>query len=132
MNPEVFSTSKLSEQQLGCVEFVLNSPAYLDVFKPYLLDARETMAAAMLDRSTGRKDQYPDDFLAGSISTIDSLLNFFQHVLDETSLDRVHASMERITPEVEYHMRQQAGKIVPVMGANQDAAPRDYEPDEDY
>lgn len=129
---EPFSIQSLSEHQLGCVEFVLNSPAYVEVFKPYLEEARNVKAHMMLDRSTARKEQYPDDYLAGGICTIDDLLVFFGRVLDETRMERVHEAQGTTTPAVEYHRLQQNGGLSPVLGANQQTEATEYSAEIDY
>lgn len=127
----VFDLRKLSDQELGCVEFVLNSPAYMDVFKPYLTGIRDSMNHLWLDRTQKRKDEYPDDFLAGGIASIDGLLNFFDHIIKETSMDRIHESMSHMSNDDIYTRRQEQGRVQPVVGINQPAEPDEYDPAQD-
>lgn len=129
---KVFDLRKLTEQELGCVEFVLNSPAYIDVFKPYLENVRDSMQKLWLDRSQERKDNYPDDFLAGGVAAIDGLLKFFAVVIHETNMDRVHEAMAKMTPDVQYRLRQEKGNVLPVVGVNQSPEPEKYNPAEDF
>lgn len=129
---QFFDLRALDEQKLGMIEFVLNSPAYEESFKPYLQSVRDSLNTLWLDRSQQRKEQFPDDFLAGGIAAIDGLLKFFAIVVHETSIERMHESMAEMTPEIQYAQRQQAGRLKPVVGINQKAAPDKYDPAEDF
>jgi hypothetical protein len=90
------------------------------------------MNALWLDRSQKRKDEFPDDFLAGSIAAIDGLLKFFSMVIHETSIERIHESMATMTPDLQYTARQNAGRLKPVVGIDQSATPEEYNPAEDF
>jgi hypothetical protein len=130
----VFDLNRLSEQELGCVEFVLNSPAYIDVFKPYLEKMRDDLTLRLLDRTEARRTEYPDDFLAGSIVTIKGLLEFFEHIIRETKMQRIDDSQRHVNPVGVYDLAQSEGRHDPVLGANE---PLDNElermpPEEDY
>jgi hypothetical protein len=127
-----FDARRLNEQELGMIEFVLTSPAYEMAFKPYLQSVRDSMHALWLDRSQRRKDDYPDDFLAGGVCAIEGLLKFFAATLTETNFDRIHDSMAQMIPERNYELLRQAGKIRPVVGADQRAEPVEYKPEEDF
>src|SRR5258705_1526266 len=129
-----FDMRKLDAQKLGCVEFVLNSPAYIDTFKPYIESAISSMHRLWLDRSQTRKDEYPDDFLAGGVAFGEGLLKFFEVVIQETKMERIHASMENMTPDLLYAQRQKRGLVKTVVGLDQPALPERGEPDpaEDY
>lgn len=127
-----FEARKLTEQELGMIEFVLMSPAYEVAFRPYLEAVRDNMQALWKNRSQKRKDEYPDDFLAGAACAIDDLLKFFAATLSEASFERVHDSMSEMTSERQYELRRQQGRIAPVVGVNQQATPPEYDPLEDY
>lgn len=129
---QFFDTSQLDEQQLGQIEFVLNSPAYEMSFRPYLQMIRDNMHELMLDRSEKRQSLLPDDYLAGAVASIDGLLKFFTMVIHETSMERIHESMAVMTPDKQYELRQTQGRILPVVGANQSAEPDEYRPEDDY
>lgn len=129
---EFFDLRKLDDRQLGFVEFVINSPAYGEVFEPYLKTVRESMNKLWLDRSQARKDQYPDDFLAGGICAIDGLIKFFNMILSETQMERIHASMSEMTPEKLYELKRQRGQLRPVVGVNQGSEPEEYNPADDF
>jgi hypothetical protein len=128
----LFDVTKLDEQTLGCVEYVLNSPAYQDVFEPYLQSIRETLSQRLLDPSKDRKEEHPDDFLRGGIVAIDGLLSFFQQVIKETQFDRITAAFAPASPSAQYQKDQQEGRHDPVLGAAEPLEPEPYDPDEDY
>lgn len=139
---KVFDVGKLTEHELGCVEFVLNSPAYLDVFRPFLVSRREQIALAMLDRSKERKEMYPDDTLAGHVTAIDELLTLFESIVSETRLERMIHSQSPPSAVGRYDNAQRDGLHDPVLGANEpisdpdnpryDTAPGDLRPEDDY
>lgn len=127
---DVFDINKMDEQALGCVEYVLNSPAYSEVFEPYLRGVRNTLNQRLLNPSKERKEEHPDDFLRGGIIAIDGLLMFFAHIIRETQVDRVTKSLARTSHEQRYNNDSQRGAHKPVLGANEPLS--DYNPTEDY
>jgi hypothetical protein len=128
---QFFDARKLSEQELGQIEFVIMSPAYDSAFRPYLESIRDSMNELWKDRSQQRKDAYPDDFLAGGVCAIDGLLKYFTALLHESNFERVHASMAEMTSDRQYELQRQQGKIRPVVGVDQKAMPKQYDPLED-
>jgi hypothetical protein len=130
---EFFEPKKLTQKDLDVISFVLTSPAYNDVFEPYLRGIRNSMAHSMLDRSEARKDVMPDDFLAGGITTIDGLLGFFKLLIEESDVTRIHESLaQKQTGEMIYHKRQGEGQLSPVLGINQEPLPAVVPVEEDY
>jgi len=127
-----FEARKLTEQDLSLIQFVLMSPAYETAFKPYLESVRESMRELWLDRSQKRKDEYPDDFLAGGVASIEGLLKFFAAVTSEADFDRIHEAMGQMTSDRQYELKRQQGKVAPVVGVNQPATPEAYNPLEDF
>jgi hypothetical protein len=127
---ELFDLRKLDEQQLGEIEFVLNSPAYEHSFKPYLEGILAQMNHLWKDRSKARSDQYPDDFLAGGVVFGEGLLKFFDLLIHETSMERIHAALEHMTSERQYDERRKRGLVAPVVGTDQSAMPMKADPDE--
>jgi hypothetical protein len=125
-----FDVGRLDEQQLGMIEFVLNSPAYTDSFKPYLLSIRDNMNDLWLDRSQKRKDMFPDDYLAGMIAAIDGLLKLFTILIHETSVERIHSAMSNASSDQQYDQYVKDGRNQPVVGINQNAVPDRFEPTE--
>jgi len=130
---KVFDINKLTDHELGCVEYVLNSPAYQDVFKPYLEAMRDSTSLAMLDRSEARRKEYPDDFLAGNIVALKGLLELFEHILRETRMERINDSQAALSPVTRYDQEQRSGQHDPVLGANEPIADLErVPPEEDY
>ena len=128
---ELFDIQKLDDQQLGMIEYVLLSPAYVEAFEPYLLSLRNTLAQRLLDPSKARKEEHPDDFLRGAIVAIDGLLSFFKLVVAGAQMDRIDRALNRPSPEQQYDAERKRGAHVPVLGANEPLEP-EYNPDEDY
>ena len=134
---EVFDPNKLDDHQLGCLEFVLNSPAYLDVFEPYLRSMRDSLNMRLLDRSKARKEDMSDDFCAGGVVAIDGLLSLFKKIVDETRMQRVDDAMQRLSEAEKYSQAAAAGQHKPVLGANEGwtdwvDGPPAYDPATDY
>jgi hypothetical protein len=129
---EFFDVRKLDEQQRGSIEFVLNSPAYEDYFKPYISGILQTMNQQWKDRSQARKDMYPDEFLAGGVTFGEGMLKFFETIIHETSMERVHAAMENMTNDMLYEVKRQRGLVKPIIGLDQRAEPEPYNQDEDF
>jgi hypothetical protein len=124
---ELFNISTLDDNQIGHLMWVLNSPSYYDVFNPYLKNIRESANRLLLDRSTDRKNKYPDDFLAGIICATDGFLELFTQLINETNFERIRESQQPKTDEAEYHQKLATGRIKS-SGVNLD----EYDPAEDY
>jgi hypothetical protein len=129
---EFFDPRKLTDRQRGEIEYVLNSPAYEDSFKPYMEGILRSMDSMWRDRSQKRKDTYPDDFLAGGATFGEGLIKFFDLLLRETSMERIHLAMERITMEDIYDKHRADGHVRPVVGLDQSALPQPADPAEDF
>lgn len=127
---EFFDARKLTDRQRGQIEFVLNSPAYEEGFKPYMLGILNSMTTLWRDRSSIRRDKYPDDFLAGGACFGEGLLKFFEYLIQETNLERIHASMEDVSGEDLYEMKRQRGEVRPIVGVDQPALPQRPDPEE--
>lgn len=129
---EMFDLQRLDERDLGQIEFVLNSPAYTETFRPYLQGILNRMQDLWKDRSRQRKDQYPDDFLAGGVCVVEGLLEFFGVLIQETNVERIHASMSNVTNETLYDAFRQSVRFQPVVGLDQSATPETLDPAEDF
>lgn len=125
---QLFDIQKLDDRQLGMIEYVLMSPAYVEAFEPYLISIRATLSQRLLDPSKDRKEEHPDDFLRGGIVAIDGLLVFFKRIVAQTQLERVDRAMRPPSPEEQYNAERKRGAHVPVLGANE---PYEYDPAED-
>lgn len=127
---QIFDIKSIDDFQLGHLAWVLNSPSYDDVFKPYLQKRRDDLAAMMLDRSQDRKDIYPDDFLCGGIVMIDGLLALFTQLIDETSMEQIHRSQITKTNNEQYDEARKSGEVHPMsIAVLEDDG---YDPAEDY
>lgn len=129
---EFFDVSLIDERQLGEMEFVLNSPAYEHTFKKYMEGVLRQLNALAKDRSQKRKDEYPDDTLFGGIMFGEGLLEFFSRIIQETRMERIHASMQNVSNDDLYDAARRQGRVKPVVGLDQSAEPEPYNPAEDY
>jgi hypothetical protein len=120
---EHFDLRKLDDLQLGQIEFILTSPAYNDAFKPYIEGILRYMNDQWKDRSQKRKDEYPDDMLGGAVLFGEGLLKFFDLILRESSMERVHNSMANMSADQLYDMKRERGGVRPVVGIDQPATP---------
>lgn len=125
---EVFSVEKLSEDELGQLEFVLLSPSYERVFKPWLLGMAKSTQELMLDRTEERKQRYPDDLLAGQTVALKSLVAFLDSLVLQINMSRVVASQDH-TPEQEYEKMRALGWI---RHSGQAQDPEDLKAAEDF
>ncbi len=130
---EVFDLRKLTERQIGEIEFILNSPAYDHSFKPYMLGILHTLNRLWKDRTRERQDKYPDEFLAGGATFGEGLLEFFDRIITETSMERIHSAMANASNDDLYTMKQRQGLVRPVIGLDQQVLPdKVVDPAEDY
>jgi hypothetical protein len=128
---EIFDVKNLGDHQIGHLMFILNSPSYTDIFRPYLEQQRNSLATFILDPSQNRKDSYPDDFLRGGIVMIDGLLELFTRLIEETDIERVARSQAELTESQQYEKLRQEGHIKPMSGLGHQEEPA-YSPEEDY
>jgi len=128
---DIFDVSNLDDYKLGHLQFVLNSPSYSDVFKPYLVAIRNGLNTKLLDPSKGRQEGYPDDFIRGGIVTIDGLLALFERLIEETSIEMLARSQQELTGEQQYERLREEGRIRPMTGV---ATPEEdfLAPEEDF
>ncbi len=124
----LFDVSNLTEEELGHLEWVLNSPSYERVFRPYIMKMRESAQMMMLDRSEDRKKQYPDDFLAGQAAALMGFLKFLDGIRDHTNSQRVEAALQS-TPDDAYERLKGLGAI---RHSGQAVSPEDVAIAEDY
>lgn len=124
---DIFDIKSLDDFQLGHLEFIVNSPSYTDVFEPYLKRIRLSLYTRLLDPSQTRKDEYPDDFIRGSIATIDGFLRLFNRLISETDIERIARSQIVIQDEEVYEKMRKEGHIKPITGFEEP-----YDPNEDF
>lgn len=107
---KIFDVSKLTDEEIGQLEYILLSPAYERVFKPYLYRMQKSIEHMMLDRSQRRKEEFPDDFLAGEAVGIAGLLAFFDSLAEQINMARV-AAVQQATPDEQYTLLRAQGLI---------------------
>ena len=110
---EIFDVSKLSDTDLGHIEYVLASPSWDQVFRPYMTRMRDSMIKLWLDPREERKQKFSDEYLRSGINFIEGYLTFFDNIVFQTQHERVvKARQERATGD-EYLDLQLAGKTGP-------------------
>lgn len=129
---EMFDLRKLDEHKRGEIEFVLTSPAYAHSFKPYIEGIIRQMEHLWRDRSEERKAQYNDDFLGGGVTMAEGLLKFFELLIQEADVERIHNAMGNLSNDDLYDRMRDAGRMRPVVGLDQSASPSEVPPEEDY
>jgi len=117
-----FSVSNLTELQRGHLEFILNSPSYSEIFVPYLQYQRDIQMKLLLRPDDARKTTFSDDYLRGSIHSIDNLLLFFEKLVEETNVQRVSNALQA-TPS--------ARSYLGVSGPHGQSV-RDYDPNQEF
>ena len=129
---EFFTLATFDEQKLGEMEWVLNSPAYLHTWKPYMLGILRSLQKMWKDRTRARQEKYPDEFLAGGTVFGEGLIEFFDKIIEETHHERAMKAMANMSNDDHYETLQQHGGVKPIVGMDQDATPAPYDPAEDY
>lgn len=122
-----FSVSKLTDHQRGHLEFIMNSPSYADIFKPYLVERREILLKMLLRPDESRKTTFSDDYLRGAIHTIENLLDFCDTLIKETQLSRMAGSIKDLPSSAQYAALAAKGAFGP---GGQPA--RDYDPNTEF
>jgi hypothetical protein len=71
---------------------------------------RDSVQTMMLDRSTTRKEEYPDDFLSGQATALIGLIKFLDMMKEQTSMSRIDESQSQI-PVDQYEALRALGAI---------------------
>lgn len=129
---DVVNVASLDDHEIGHIEFVLNSPAYLDHFEPYLRRMRDRLNTLLLDPSEEREAKYPYKWLIGGISMIDGLLELFTSLINETRVERMMRAQVELSPSQQYQAMREQGLSRPSGMTQQPPDVRDYDPEEDY
>lgn len=106
----LFDLSKLTDDELGQLEFVVNSPAWELVFRRYLQQMIFSVDRLMKDRSEARKQQWNDDFLAGQSVALEGFVKFTDGIIQSTNMARM-AETQQMTPNEEYDRLRATGFI---------------------
>ena len=129
---EFFTLASFDEQKIGEMEFILNSPAYNDTWKPYMLGVLAAFQKMWKDRSRERQDKYPDEYLAGGATFGEGLIEFFDRIITETHHERAMASMAKMSFDDIYNQKRRQGLVKPIVGIDQSPTPGPYDPAEDF
>jgi hypothetical protein len=124
----LFDVTKLNDDELGQLEFVLNSPAWEGWFKPYLVRVIRSIERLMKDRSEERKKTYNDDFLAGQCTALEGFVAFCDGVAQNTSMARM-GEVQKMTPDQEYQRLRTIGLV---RHSGQVVRPEDLIPFEEF
>ena len=112
MNPEL-DLSRLTEEDIGHLEFVLSSPSYSLIFRPFLARIREDYLRLLLNPSKSRAESVPDDYLRGGVAVIDTLLTMFEDIRTNLNTERVHNAMLNARPTDDFERRMASGLVKP-------------------
>ena len=129
---EFFTLDSFDEQKIGEMEFILNSPAYNDTWKPYMLGVLAAFQKMWKDRSRERQDKYPDEYLAGGATFGEGLIEFFDRIITETHHERAMAAMAKMSYDDVYNQKRHQGLVKPIVGIDQSPTPEPYNPAEDF
>lgn len=122
-----FSVSNLTEHQRGHLEFMVNSPSYSDIFRPYLMNRRDVLLKMLLRPDSTRKTTFSDDYLRGTIHAIDNLLEFFDKLIEETQMSRMSKSIKDLPATEQYAALAAQGAFGP-----SGKPVRDYDPEQEF
>jgi hypothetical protein len=125
---ELLNLNKASDEEIGQLEYVVNSPAWARFFKPYLFKMLNSINRMWRDRSAERRDKYSDDYLAAYAASIEGLLQWGDTLVKQTQAARVIDAQER-TPEQEYDALRAMGFI---KHAGQHITPEELAQAEDF
>jgi len=125
---QLFDVNKMTDRDRGDFEFIVNSPSYLRVFRPYLTKMQHSVQTMMLDRSTARKETYPDDFLAGQAAALIGFVAFLDGLKNNTNMERMNKSVQLTTEEMYADLRNRGA----ISHSGQHISAEDLEMSEDY
>lgn len=126
---KIFDVSKLDDNALGQIEWVLNSPAYMHTFRPFLERARASAIKILLDRTVERKERFSDEALAERANAIEELMVFFDRIIKETQSERVFRALNEDPRTDDYDRDRMSGAVKP---PNATTNPPEYDPAEDF
>jgi hypothetical protein len=113
---DLFDVSKIDDHQLGHIEWVLTSPSYMDVFRPFLLRAKESAIELLLDHSEGRRREWSDDALIERANSIRELLTFFDKLVEEAQQERIIRAQSERQDRTDYNDMARGGYLDPTPG----------------
>ena len=81
----VFDISRLDDHELGHLEYVLNSPSYTQVFRPFLQATQKMYMELLMDPRPKVRAKYGGtNYLRCGANNARRILEFFDKILEET------------------------------------------------
>lgn len=108
---KLFDVSELDQSELGHLEYILNSPSFERVFRPYFERIRAQFVAVLLDPRADARAKYGDEYLRQGANLTTRFLDFFDKIIAETRHERAVSAREEIGQEDLYREAVAAGLI---------------------
>lgn len=91
----MFDVAQLDESTLGHFEFVLNSPSWQDVFRPYWENLERMYTELLLDPLPSVRLQHGgDEALRQGANMVRKFLQFCDKIVAETQIERMQRARE--------------------------------------
>jgi hypothetical protein len=111
MDP-LFDVAALDDYELGHLEYIMNHPSYLRVFRPFLERVEQTYVQLALDpRPDVRRKHGGTKYLRAGANNIRNVLDFFDKIVAETQHQR--AMGVQLTDQEQYHAAVERGQAGP-------------------
>lgn len=110
---EVFDKSTLNEYEIGHLEYIVNSPSYETVFKPFIQNCIEMYKKLILEPNPARRQEWGGTtYLRCGANNFTKFLEFLDNILVETQHDRaIQARLE--VPDEETYKQAAAMGLLP-------------------
>ena len=126
--PLELDLSKLTDEDLGHLEFVLCSPSYNRVFRPFIDQIRADYLRLLLDPSKERQARIPDDYIRGGVAVLATILAMFDDIREGINAERIHNAVTAVRQPDDFERRMSSGLVRPPSLT----PPADLTPEEDY
>ena len=99
-NDPTFDVSQLDTNTLGHLEYILNSPSYQQVMRPFLVNSQKMYETLLLDpRPEVRKKYGGTNYLRCGANNISAFLKFLDTIVLETHHERAMEARAQMTDE---------------------------------
>jgi hypothetical protein len=93
MTDSVFDINKLSAEELGHMEYIVNSPSWERVFRPFFIRARDTYTELLLHRDPKVRIAHGGSpSLRAAANNMSLVVTFFDKIIEETQHERAIAA----------------------------------------
>lgn len=106
----VFDVSNMDAHELGHLEYVLNSPSWQRVFRPFIERLHQQFIAHWLDP---RGKTIDEQYLKAGANVTRDFLSFFEKVIKETNHERAMQARTALGDEDLYRLAREQGQIGP-------------------